>query len=255
MLPILLEFEIECLFFVTGASLRQRPTMLWYEELYLMFLAAPESIALELLEIGLRADVTRQEKRSSWWDLVIKLSQYDRHRRQTLLGRIRMQLGLSEKWKARYCEDPVLSRRFIVLNQSELHRLAGAGMSIGAHTLSHPMLSQSSPDAAWEEISESKQNLEHALRQEIWAFAYPFGESLSVTSRELSMAKRAGFKAAFLNMGGQVGTKTLKLALPRVHITRDMSMVELEAHISGVHRSLRRLFGPAGLSAATGSNA
>jgi peptidoglycan/xylan/chitin deacetylase (PgdA/CDA1 family) len=255
MLPILKEFETKCLFFVTGASLSHTPTMLWYEELYLMFLAAPENFALELLEIGLRAEASQQEKRSLWWELVKKLSQFDLNLRKTLLGKIRMQLRLAEQWDAEYREDPLLSRRFLVLSRSELQQLAGAGMCIGAHTLSHPMLSQSSPDMAWSEISDSKHSLERVLGQEIWALAYPFGDSSSVTSRELQMAERAGFKSAFLNEGGGFGTQTPTFALPRVHITAAMTLAELEAHSSGFHRSLRELFRPGSLSAAVGSNA
>ena len=253
MVPILQESDLECLFFVTGASLCPTPTMLWYEELYLMFLAAPESFTLELPEIGLHAKVSQQEKRTSWWEIVTKLSHYDLNRRRTLLARIRMQLGFSEQWDAEYRDDPVLSRRFLMLNLAELHQLREAGMSIGAHTLSHPMLSQSSPDVAWSEISECKQNLELALEQEMWALAYPFGNSSSVTSRELEMAKRAGFKAAFLNAGAAFRRQTLKFALPRIHITAGMSLAEFEAHISGFHRSLQELFRPTSLSA--GSNA
>jgi len=255
MLPILQEFETECLFFVTGASLSHVPTMLWHDELYLMFLAAPESFRLELLEIGLQAKASRQEKRSLWWELVKKLSQYDPNRRRALLETISMQLGLAEQWKAAYFEDPTLSRRFFVLNQPELQQLAHAGMCIGAHSVSHPMLSQLTPDVAWSEISESKHNLERALGQEIWALAYPFGDASSVTARELQMAKRAGFKGAFLNMGGGLGTQTPRFALPRVHITADMTLAEFEAHVSGFHRSLQEWFRPTSLSAAAGSNA
>jgi peptidoglycan/xylan/chitin deacetylase (PgdA/CDA1 family) len=255
MVPILQEFEMECLFFVTGASVSHTPTMLWYEELYLMFLEAPEYFTLELLEIGMHTKANQEEKRSFWWDLVRKLSQYDLNRRKTLLGRIRMQLGLAEHWDAEYREDPILSRRFLVLNQAQLSKLAGSGMCIGAHTLSHPMLSQSSPDVAWNEISESKHTLERVLGKETWALAYPFGDSTSVTSRELQMAKRAGFRAAFLNVGGSLGTQTPKLALPRVHITAAITLAELEAHISGFHRSLQEWFRPTNLSAAAGSNA
>jgi peptidoglycan/xylan/chitin deacetylase (PgdA/CDA1 family) len=255
MLPILQEFELKCLFFVTGASLGHAPTMLWYEELCLMFLAVPESFRLELLEIGLCADASGQEKRPLWWDLINKLSQYDLTRRKTLLRRIKMQLGLSEQWDAEYREDPVLSRRFLVLNQSELQQLAGAGMCIGAHTLSHPMLSQSSLEVAWSEISESKHGLEQLLGQEIWALAYPFGDFSSVTTRELQMAECAGFKTAFLNVSGGFGTQPLRFALPRVHITTEMTLAELEAHISGFHRSLRELFRPGNMSAAVGSHA
>jgi peptidoglycan/xylan/chitin deacetylase (PgdA/CDA1 family) len=255
MLPILQEFEIKCLFFVTGASLSHVPTMLWCEELYLMFLAAPETFSSELLALGLPAEASRQEKHLWWQELIKKFSQYDLNQRKTLLRKLRMQLELSEQWGFQYREDRALSRRFLVLNEFELHQLAQAGMCIGAHTLSHPMLSLSSPEEAWSEISQSKNDLERVLRQKIWALAYPFGDSSSVTSRELQMAKRAGYKVAFLNVGGTMGTQTPRFALPRIHITAAMSLAEFAAHISGFHRSLQELFGSAKLSAALVSNA
>jgi peptidoglycan/xylan/chitin deacetylase (PgdA/CDA1 family) len=164
-------------------------------------------------------------------------------------------MGLAEQWAAEYCADPILSRRFLALNQSELQQLADAGMCIGAHTLSHPMLSQSTPDVAWSEISECKHELEQVLGQEIWAFAYPFGDSFSVTSRELQMVKRAGFKSAFLNVRGGCGTQAPRFALPRVHIAGDMTLAEFEAHISGFHRSLHEWFRPTSMGAAAASNA
>jgi len=74
MFPILQDEGLSCLFFVTGASLASTPTMLWYEELYLMFLAGPENFSLELPEIGLRTSTSREEKRSSWWGFVKTLS-------------------------------------------------------------------------------------------------------------------------------------------------------------------------------------
>ena len=254
MLPILQEFELECLFFVTGASLRRTATMLWYEELYLMFLAAPASFSLDLPDVGLRVEIKHQEKRSVWWQLVKRLSRFDSDLRRAHLGRIRTQLGLSEQWDVEYREDPALNRRFMMLNLPELHQLAEAGMCIGAHTLSHPMLSQVSPDVAWKEISESKHELEQELGREVWALAYPFGDSFSVTSRELQMAKRAGLKAAFFNVSGDIGPETSRLALPRVHISAAMSPAEFEAHISGAHRSFQELFRLPSRSA-VGSNA
>lgn len=253
MLPILQEFGLECLFFVTGASLSHTVTMLWYEELFLMFLAAPASFSLELLEIGLRVEVRRHKKRFLWWELVRKLSQFEMDRRRTFLGRIRMQIGLSERWNAEYRENPALSRRFLILNLPELHQLAEAGMGIGAHTLSHPMLSQATVEDARKEIVESKHNLEDALAQEVWALAYPFGDSSSVTSRELQTAERAGFKSAFLNTNGSIGPQTPKFALPRVPITAPMNLSEFEAHISGFHRTMQELFRPRSLSAVAGT--
>jgi peptidoglycan/xylan/chitin deacetylase (PgdA/CDA1 family) len=254
MLPILQELDLPCLFFVTGASLSNSPTMLWYEELYLMFLAASDVFSLDLPEIGLNAYAeTRQQKRTLWWVLVRKLSGHEFNHRQKLLEGIRMQLKLTQHWDAEYREDSVLSRRFFVLDQTELCQLAAlANASIGAHTMSHPMLSQCTPEMARDEVSQCKAGLENALGQEVWALAYPFGESSSVSSREFETAKRAGYQCAFLNMDGNCGRQTPKFALPRMHITADMSLAEFEAHVSGFHGSLRQLFRPANMHASAG---
>jgi hypothetical protein len=52
MVPILQELGLSCLFFATGASAAETPSMLWYEELYLMLLDAGEPITLSLPEAG-----------------------------------------------------------------------------------------------------------------------------------------------------------------------------------------------------------
>ncbi len=243
MLPILQEMDLSCLFFVTGASLIEKASILWYEELYLLFLAAGNSFNLELMDAGLLISVTSpQEKRGKWWDLVKKLSQFDQRRRAEILEQIRQQLRISGDWIQKYVGDPNLRSRFFMLNLVELRQLAAAGMCIGAHTLSHPMLSQASEELAWSEIFEGRRNLEQALDREVWALAYPFGDAGSITQREQEMAKRAGFKCAFLNFDGGLGAKNPLFALPRVHVTTGMGLAEFEAHISGFHRSIRRYF-------------
>lgn len=243
MLPILQEAAVSCLFFVTGASLDDTPSMLWYEELYLIFLAAPETLTLELSQIGVKAQAAgRHEKRARWVSLLNRLSQCDAATRLALLEQIRTQVGLPADWCSQYRDPAARGKRFLLLNWSELRLLAGAGMCIGAHTLSHPMLSQTPPDVAWSEISQSRTRLEHHLGQPVWALAYPFGDAGSVTQRDLDMAAQAGFTCAFLNIDGGLGADTPRFALRRVHVTADMSFAEFEAHVSGFHRSLRGRF-------------
>ncbi len=129
-----------------------------------------------------------------------------------------------------------------MLSASELPALAAAGMSVGAHTLSHPVLADTSPGLAWTEISECRRNLEQILKTTIWALAYPFGDFVTVTLRDQEMAQRAGFKCAFLNVGGGFGAEMPRFALPRVHVSREMNLGEFEAHVSGFYRRLRRRF-------------
>jgi len=243
MLPILQEQELSCLFFVTGASLREQASILWYEELYLLFLEAGNSFLLELMDVDIRILVTTpREKRGKWQDLVKKLSRFDGTRRREIMERIGEQLGVSAAWISKYIDDAVLRRRFLMLSQPELRQLVEAGMSIGAHTLSHPVLSQAPEELAWNEIFESRRTLEQALDRVVLALAYPFGNPGSVTQREQGMAERAGFKCGFLNYGGGLGAANPLFALPRVHVTGDMGIAEFDAHVSGFYRRLRRRF-------------
>jgi peptidoglycan/xylan/chitin deacetylase (PgdA/CDA1 family) len=241
MVPILREHGLSCLFFVTGASANETPSMLWYEELYLMLLDATEPITLSLSEAGVSVGpIAPNQKHSCWWNLVQRLSQFSGQSRREFLDRFREQLGLSTKWKERIIHNSTLAARFLRLDVAGLRQLAAAGMTIGAHSLSHPVLSRAPDDLAWREISESRSALEKALGRTVWAFGYPFGNAATVTRRDLRLVEQAGFRCAFMNAGGGFGAKIDRFAVPRVHVTADTNLSEFEAHISGFYRSLRK---------------
>jgi len=256
MLPVLEECAVKCLFFVTGASLEEKATMLWHEQLYLQLLAAPDTFTLDLREVGVRDSVQGlSAKRNVWWKLVELLSVYDGNCRWQMLDRVRQQLGLPDSWDAEYRENSMLARRWLTLRPFELRQLAAGGMCIGAHTTTHPRLSRMPDALAMSELSENRRNLERVLGQEVWALAYPFGDSGSVSAREMAFARQSGFRCAFLNEESTVGAGQNWFAWPRVHVTKEMGLAELEAHISGFHRSLRELLSPASLSPVVGWNA
>jgi peptidoglycan/xylan/chitin deacetylase (PgdA/CDA1 family) len=116
-------------------------------------------------------------------------------------------------------------------------------MSIGAHTLSHPVLSLSSEEEARREIQESKIELEHALGRSVWAFAYPFGNPSTMGEREVRLAQEAGFACAFLNVEHWGTARSDPFALPRTHVSRDTALPEFAAHLSGLHTRLQRMVG------------
>jgi peptidoglycan/xylan/chitin deacetylase (PgdA/CDA1 family) len=246
MVPILQEFGLPCLFFATGASADETASMLgysmlWYEELYLMLLDASEPVTLDLPEASVSVDgIAASEKHSCWWTLVQRLSQFDGPSRRGFLDRFREQLRLPENWRERFVQDSSLAARFLTLDSAGLQQLAAAGMTIGAHTLSHPVLSRAPDDLAWREISESRIVLEKILGQTVWAFGYPFGNSATVTGRELRLAEQAGFRCAFMNVGGGFGARIDRFAVARVHVTAGMNLSEFEAHVSGFYRNLRK---------------
>jgi peptidoglycan/xylan/chitin deacetylase (PgdA/CDA1 family) len=248
---ILQEMNLSCLFFVTGASFLQTPAMLWHEELFLLFLAAAQTFTLRVLSEDSSVS-GHQQKRRLWWNLVQKLSRFNMNERNAVIQDMRRQLHLAEGWQSKFLEESG-SRRFLLLNAAELRRLSESGMSIGAHTMSHPWLPQCSSQLAGHEISACRKVIERELRQEVWAMAYPFGSAGSVTPREIMLAKQAGFSCAFLNLEG-MATQADEFALPRVHVTRDMSLGELEAHISGFHRVLKEALTGVSQRAGIGAN-
>src|SRR5215469_12077568 len=242
MLPVLQTEGVCCLFFVTGASVGESRTMLWYEELFLLFLRAPAGhFEISSEGIVLQGELkSREQRRAVWWNAVKRLSQVDAQTRDAFLRAARFQFRLDAE-RGFDNGNPASCRRFGLLTCSELRELTAAGMTVGAHTLSHPMLSQASPELAYAEISESRIRLECALQKRVWAFAYPFGDPQSVTADVLTMAQKAGYEAAFLNFAGGLGCDLPPYALPRVHVTAGMSPAEFEAHLSGFYARLQRI--------------
>jgi peptidoglycan/xylan/chitin deacetylase (PgdA/CDA1 family) len=132
-----------------------------------------------------------------------------------------------------------------LLRAPELKHLAEAGMTIGAHTMSHPILSEQPTELARAEIADYRENLQQGLRRPVWAIAYPFGDPNSVGDRECRLAEAAGYECAFVNVGGSVDATFSRFSLPRINVTAEMSLPVYEAYISGFHNTLQtRLRGP-----------
>jgi len=244
MLPVLVEEGVRCLFFVTGASCNDEPATLWYEDVFLWLLHAPAgSFKISSAEVEISGTLGgRDQRRALWWNLVKRLSQVGAASRKAFLdaARSRLRTDSDAPFPA---NDLPSQRRFRLLNRGELKQLDSAGMTIGAHSMSHPMLSHLPPELARAEITESRACLETVLGKRVWAFAYPFGDAQSVTPQILDMAKDAGYATAFLNWGGGLGAELPSFAMPRIHVTASMDLAELEAHVAGFHSSLQRHVG------------
>jgi peptidoglycan/xylan/chitin deacetylase (PgdA/CDA1 family) len=242
MVPVLNEESVKCLFFVTGASALDTRATLWYEDLFLILLRARArafKISHEGIDLSGKLSSIEQ-RRSIWWIAVKRLSQLDSTRRASFVGALHAQLESPPEIDL---ANEVSCRRLGLLTGRELRELAAAGMTIGAHSMSHPMLSQMSPDLAYKEIYDSRTELEKILGQKVWAFAYPFGDTESVTPEILALSQKAGFEVAFLNHGGGLGAALPAFALPRVHVTSEINLPELEAHLSGFHLRMQRRIG------------
>ena len=231
MLPVLQSEAVSCLFFVTGESCGEQPGMLWYEELHHLLSGTEvrDGDVQTIFEID-REHFHGQPFQSKWWTCVVNASRFATRLRAEKIGLLRSickfaPFTLPDRWRR--------------MNVHELRELSAFGMSIGAHTMSHPVLAQCSEDEAHREVQESKAELERVLGQTVWAFAYPFGNPETMGEREVKIAREAGFECAFVNVGGGALDPSQCFALARTHVTAGMSLAEFEAHLSGFHTRLQ----------------
>lgn len=124
-----------------------------------------------------------------------------------------------------------------------LRSLSGApGITIGAHTLTHPMLAKHDAEAARREIAESKARLEAELAMPIRHFAYPVGNPGSAGPREFALAREAGFESAVTTRPGHLFAEHAAHlhALPRVSLNGlHQNEAALRALLSGLPFWLR----------------
>jgi peptidoglycan/xylan/chitin deacetylase (PgdA/CDA1 family) len=104
----------------------------------------------------------------------------------------------------------------LMLTNTQIQSLAREGVSIGAHTVNHPILCSVSSEIARREMQDSKSYLEDLLQQEIEVFAYPNGKpGFDYQDEHREMVKEIGFKAAVSTHWGVSTDESDRFQLPR----------------------------------------
>lgn len=104
----------------------------------------------------------------------------------------------------------------LMMNRDGVRRLHRMGFQIGAHTCSHPILTQLADAEAEREIRAGRAVLESAIDAEVPVFAYPNGhEGFDFDGRHRDMVRRAGFAAAFTTDPGVCDHRADRWRLPR----------------------------------------
>ncbi len=85
----------------------------------------------------------------------------------------------------------------LFLDWNQAREMRSAGMDIGSHTHSHPLLAHLTPLAQEQELAESKAILESELRSTIPSVAYPDGGRTSYNGDTTSIARRLGYRLGF----------------------------------------------------------
>lgn len=104
----------------------------------------------------------------------------------------------------------------LMMNAAQVRRLGSLGMDVGAHTVSHPILTRLEPASARQEILQSKRHLEELLDRPVRLFAYPNGvPRQDYMAEHVRMVRDAGFAAAVSTSWGTSTRNSDRFQLPR----------------------------------------
>jgi peptidoglycan/xylan/chitin deacetylase (PgdA/CDA1 family) len=84
------------------------------------------------------------------------------------------------------------------------------GMTFGPHSVTHPLLSRITQDAADHEITESWARVRAEVRSPVPIFCYPNGEWEDFGDREIAVLRRLGFVGAVATAPGYAGAPTFR---------------------------------------------
>ncbi len=122
---------------------------------------------------------------------------------------------------AAFCEE-------LCMSWPELAELASDPLvTIGAHTVNHPMLAKLSPQAVRSEMELSRSVIEAALAVRPQHLSYPIGDPSSAGPREFAIAAELGFRTAVTTRPGVLFPEHADhlTALPRISLNGDYQRV------------------------------
>lgn len=201
-MPILRERALPATFFIATAFLDGG--MMWNDAVIEAIRAVPgPSVDLSRFGLG-TCPVTTPEGRRATIDRLIGAFKYlPPAERASRVDELTAMLGV------RRPSD-------LMMTSGQVRELVRAGMGIGGHTATHPILARLDAAAARDEIAGGRETLEDLVRQPIELFAYPNGRpDTDYGSAHVQMVKAMGFRAAVSTAPGAARAADSLFELPR----------------------------------------
>lgn len=121
------------------------------------------------------------------------------------------------------CYGDKINCQRAMLSWSEAREMANSKLiTIGAHTITHPILSRVDSEQAENEIIEGKACIEERLGLPVHYFAYPNGSEKDFNKEHVDMVRKAGYRAACSTIAGSNGFGSDLFALKRIDVTTRM---------------------------------
>ncbi len=229
--PILERYEMPATLFVVSGNIGQTREFWWdkLEQILLQPGSLPEALTLQIngdtycWELGSASEYGQEEyQRYRRWDADRQEPPTARHAMYRSLHQLLRPLLESErtrvlselrKWSQNGQCDRDINRS---LSRAELLSIAQSGLvEIGAHTVTHPLLSTLPAKLQEDEIRQSRTQLQELVERPVASFSYPYGNYAPET---LFAVREAGFESACSTVIDSIRRGTDRFQLPRVEV-------------------------------------
>lgn len=231
--PLLESRDVPATVFVASGFVGRRREF-WWDELGRLLLrpgALPDSLTLSVdgerhrWELGGAANYTVEEFRRHRGWRAWNGSPTPRHTLYIALCDLLRPVGEDERERTLnelrgwVISAPERSPNHRPLSPAEIGKLHQGGLvEVGAHTVTHPVLSALSAASQRREIAKSKARLEQILGHSVTSFAYPYGKPQDYTPETVEILRRDGFGCACSTFAGVVRRSSDRFRLPRVYV-------------------------------------
>jgi peptidoglycan/xylan/chitin deacetylase (PgdA/CDA1 family) len=185
--PILKRLRLPATIFVPTAHPGQPGRAFWWDRIYRALLYTSQT-ELRSTPIGSLSLGTDEERRKNIRRLQNHLKTIPYLEAMAKVDQICAKLG---------------SKKIIhksTLSWDELRQLQKEGIALGAHTQTHPILTQISPEQVRQEVVDSQRDLKREIGSVLPVFCYPNGNHNDLI---VSILKEEGFVLAFTTLTGQ----------------------------------------------------
>ena len=181
--PILARLRLTATFFIASGFLDGG--RMWNDTVIeSVRIAEAPTLDLTAIDGGTWAVSSDGERLAAIDGLLNRLKYLDQAERQAKVDAIAAAVGLP-------------ARSELMMTRQQVRELRRHGMSIGAHTVTHPILTTLPIDVARREIVDGRRDLEETLNERVKLFAYPNGKpTRDYDATHVALVRELGFDAA-----------------------------------------------------------
>lgn len=214
--PILRRHRLPATMFVPTAYPDRPDRSLWWDRLHRAFLTSRDE--LHSSPIGALSLRTEEERRQNQRRLQKHIKTMPHKEAMRAVDEICEELGV----------EPGNSKS--ILGWDELRSLSADGLRLGAHSRTHPLLTQLPVDEARKEIVDSCSDMEREIGEVLPTFCYPDG---AYNEGAIGILKQENCALAFTTVHGQNDLEDIDpLRLQRTNITRRITLPFFRLHLS-----------------------